>query len=90
MAKVTNRMMEQVLCTYAQCGKWVEKLPLVSMFINAMQQLHTGKMPYKIVHGPKLCLPIDLVVHPLQLPAVEDYLSSLYKIWTNVHDWLTK
>ena len=71
-------------------GEWVDKLPLVSMFINAMPQSCTGKMPYKIVHGCKLCLPIDLVVCPVQMPAVEDYLSSLHKIWTDVHDQLMK
>ena len=82
--------MEQVLHIHAYHSKWVDKLPLVSMFINAMPQLHTGKMPYKIVHGHKLCQLIDLVVHPVQMPAVEDYLSSLCKIWTDVHDRLMK
>ena len=60
------------------------------MFINTMPQLCIGKMPYKIVHGHKLCLPIDLMVCPVQMPAMEDYLSSLRKIWTDVHDRLTK
>ena len=62
MAEVTNWTMEQVLCIYAQYGKWVDKLPLISVFINATPQLHTGKMPYKIVHGCKLCLPVDIMV----------------------------
>ena len=50
----------------------VDKLPLVSMFINAMLQSRTGKIPYEIVHGCQLCLPIDLAVCPVQTPAVED------------------
>ena len=28
------------------------------------------KMPYKIVHGLKLCLPIDLAVRPVQMLAM--------------------
>ena len=68
----------------------VDKLPLVRMFINATPQSCTGKMPYKIVHGHKLCLPIDLAVQPIQTPAVEDYLLGLCKLWTEVHEWLTK
>ena len=55
------------------------------MFINATPQLRTGKMPYKIVHGHKLHLTVDFAVHPVQTLAVEDYLSSLHKIWTDVH-----
>ena len=60
------------------------------MFINAMPQSHTSKTPYEIVHGHKLCLPIDLAVQPIWTPAVEDYLSDLRKLWTEVHDQLMK
>ena len=49
------------------------------MFINAMPQFCIGKMPYKIVHGYKLHLPIDIVVQPVQMPAMEEYLLSLQK-----------
>ena len=58
--------------------------------MNATPQSHTGKIPYEIVHGLKLCLPIDLTVHPVQTPAMEDYLLSLHKIWTDVYGQLTK
>ena len=47
-------------------------------------------MPYKIVYGHKLHLPTDIMVQPMQTPAVEDYLSNLQKIWTDVYKQLTK
>ena len=50
----------------------------------------TGKTPYKIVYSCKLHLLIDFVVWLVYMPAVEDYLSSLQKLWTKVHEWLTK
>ena len=64
MAEVTNNR-ASIMHTCAMC-EWVDKLPLVSMFINAMPQLHTGKTPYEIAHGCKLYLRIDLVVNPVQ------------------------
>ena len=47
-------------------------------------------MPYEVVHGYKLRLTIDPTVQPAQMPAAKDYLLVLQKIWTDVHEWLTK
>ena len=62
MAEVTNQMIEQLLCIHAHRGEWVSKLPLISMFISAMSQSYTNKIPNIIVHGHKLWVPIDLPV----------------------------
>ena len=70
MAEVTNYTIEQVLYIFAQCSKWVSFLPLVNMFAGAMPQSHTSKIPYNIVHGQKLWLPIHSVIWVVDTPAV--------------------
>ena len=62
-----------------QCGKCLSTLPFVNILINATPQLCIGKMPYEIVHGYKLSLPIDITV-PVKTPAIDDYLLELYKL----------
>ena len=47
-------------------------------------------MTYKTVYSCKLFLPIYIVVQPVKMPAMEDYLSSLQKLWTYIHEQLTK
>ena len=37
-------------------------------------------MPYEIVYGHKLRFPIDIVVQPVLMPAVGDYLLQKHKI----------
>ena len=62
----------------------MKKLPLVAMLINVMPQLSYKELPYEIVYGGKLKLPIDVALWPLQstcTPAVGDYIQELQATW---------
>ena len=43
----------------------MRKLPLLAMLINAMYWLDNKQLPYEVVYGRKLKLPIDIALWPL-------------------------
>ena len=61
-----------------------EEITTCSYFHLCNALLHTKKLSYKIVHGMKLKLPIDVALQPLQsthMPAVGDYVQELQVMW---------
>ena len=58
----------------------MKRIPLVAILINAIPQSRIKKLPYEIVHGRKLKLPMYVVLQPLQstrMPAIGDYVQEL-------------
>ena len=84
MAKVTNRTMEQLLQIHATTDGWVAMLHLVAMMINATPQSRTGRTPHEVAYGCKLRMPMDVVTAPMTVPAAEEYVTGMQRIWENV------
>ena len=84
MAEVTNRTMEQLLRIHATTDGWVATLPLVAMMINATPQSRTGRTPHEVAYGRKLRMPMDVVTAPMTVPAAEEYVTRMQRIWENV------
>ena len=84
MAKVTNCTMEQLLQVHTTTDGWVAMLPLVAMMINATPKSRTGRMPHKVAYGCKLRMPMDLITSPMTVPAAEEYVTRMQRIWEGV------
>ena len=73
MAKVTNRIMEQLLWIHATTDGWV-----------ATPQSRTGRMPHKVAYKGKLRVPMDVITTLMTVPAVEEYITRMQRIWESV------
>ena len=84
MAEVSNRTLGQLLCLHCKDNRWVNDLPLLSLLYNATPQSQTQKSPYFVATGCQPCLPIDLVLSDLKVPAVRNFLDQITSLWRAV------
>ena len=84
MAEVSNRTLGQLLCLHCMDNCWVKDLPLLSLLYNAMPQSRTQRSPYFMAMGCQPCLPINLALSDLKVPAVGNFLDRITSLWHNV------
>ena len=62
----------------------MKDLPLLSLLYNAMPQSRTRRSPYFVATGRQPCLPIDLALSDLKVPAVGNFLDRITSMWRTV------
>ena len=62
----------------------MKDLPLLSLLYNATPQSRTRRSPYFVATGHQPCLPIDLALSDLKVPAVGNFLDRINSMWRTV------
>ena len=62
----------------------MKDLPLLSLLYNATPQSQTRRLPYFVAMGRQPCLPVDLVLSDLKVPAVGNFLDRITSLWHTV------
>ena len=62
----------------------MKDLPLLSLLYNATPQSRTRRSPYFVATGRQPCLPIDLALSDLKVPAVGNFLDRITSMWRTV------
>ena len=84
MSEVSNRTLGQLLHLHCKDNRWVNNFPLPLLLYNATPQSQTRKSPYFIATGCQPCLPVDLVLSDLKVPAVDNFLDQITSLWRTV------